>query len=588
MDEVLTLVNLIRASLGQEACDLVLKGCHLVNLFSEDIFRTDIAIKGDTIVSILPGIDFEAKEVLDCSNLFAIPGLMDAHMHIEATLLTPEALAGLIVPLGTTTVFVDPMEIANVAGLEGVKALLSATQALPMRIYLQVPSRVPTAPGLETTGGELGLTEVGEMLAWERTVSLGELDPSKVLGLHERYLEEVICAYQLGRIANGHAAGLSGRKLSAYITAGLLDDHECVDFSELRERLCQGMTIFVREGSTERNLQKILEGVLEHGVDFRHLVFCTDDKHPEEIQREGHINYNVNQAIAMGVPVIKAIQMACLNPATHFRLNHKLGSLAPGKLADVLLTPQLNAIEPRYVLVDGRLVAENGRLVQDPSLGPYPSWLRETVKSVRPIDRELFALKVDSTAKTVNVNVIKIYPDQIVNRLMVATLPVSDGQVDADPAQDILKLAVVERYGKNGNVACGFVRGFGLNRGALGSSVAHDHHNIILVGTNDGDLAGCVEAITRMQGGFVAVEDGQVRASLPLPIAGLMSDRPAVEVIQRLKKLNRVASSLGCPLPAPFMSLSFISLPSVPEFGITDRGLVDVAQHKIVSWIAEQ
>ncbi len=580
MSSLLTMQGQIQAALGQRPLDLLIRNVRLVNVYTGEITETDIGVCGGRVVSILPGIAREATEIHDGRGLYALPGFIDAHVHIETTLLTPAHLAELIVPLGTTTLFVDPMEIANVAGYEGVAAFLSGAESLPYRLFLQVPSRVPTAPGLETTGGTLGLAEVERILDWDITQSLGELDPSKVLGQSEEHLQKVLVARVRGKVANGHAIGLEGAELEAYATAGLSDDHECVTYEQLVQRLAVGMSVMVREGSSERNLVELMTGVTAHGLDTRHLMFCTDDKHPSDIKAEGHINFNINETIRLGLPPMHAIQMATINAAQHFRVDDHIGAIAPGRFADILLCESLERIEPRQVFVGGRLVAESGRLVAGVSQVTFPEWLRQTVHVSSGTSSDDFVFRAEG--QSAEVRVIEIIPNQITNHLRTVTLPVHDGQIEPDVQQDVLKLAAVERYGKNGNLAVAWTKGFGLRQGAIACSVAHDHHNILVVGTNDADMAACVRALAESQGGFVVVEDGQVLNLLPLPLAGLMSEAAPEEVDAGLRAVRVAVRSLGCPLASPFMTLSFISLPTVPEAGITDLGLVDVKKHALI------
>jgi adenine deaminase len=358
-----------------------------------------------------------------------------------------------------------------------------------------------------------------------------------------------------------------------------------VDYQEAGARLRLGMPVLVREGSTERNLELILNGVLSEGLDTRHLMFCTDDKHPDDIVREGHIDYMVNRAIAMGIPPIQAVQMATLNAAAHFRLDHQIGSLGIGRWADVILSDHLEQIVPSHVFFKGRLAAKDGQLIEAVQPGSYPGWFTRTVQVSRGKQAADFALP--AAGPGANVRVIELYPDQIINRPGQAVLQVVRGNVVSDPGQDVLKLAVVERYGKNGNIGIAFVRGFGLQRGALASSVAHDHHNIIVVGVDEADMAACVRAVEAMQGGLALAAGGEVIGQLPLPLGGLMSAAPASEVIEDLQRISAAAHQLGCVLPAPFMTISFISLPTVPELGLTDLGLVDVRQHALISSFAE-
>ncbi len=572
--------TLILAALGREPLDLKLTNVQLVNVYTGRIEAASLGIKTGRIVT-LDAQPFDAARTIDGGGMYAMPGFIDTHIHVDSTLIVPENLAELIVPGGTLTLFADPMEIANVAGFAGMQALLNSLAKLPYRILIEVSSRVPTAPGLETTGGELNLEDVKKVLAWDACISLGELDPSKVLGLRDEYLAKIEAAHALHKIANGHAAGLAGRELTAYACGGLSDDHEAVDYEEALARLRLGMPVLVRDGSTERNLEPIISGVVRDRLDTRHLMFCTDDKHPDDIRDEGHIDYLVNHAIELGLPAMQAIQMATLNAAEHFRVEHLIGSLMPGRWADILLTPSLEKIVPSRVFYQGELVAEGGKLVVEPPVPDYPDWIRHTVTVRRGKTGADFALKTDRPVA--DVRVIELYPDQIINEIGQARLEIVDGSVQPDIDQDVLKLAVVERHGKNGNIGVAFVRGFGLKRGALASSVAHDHHNIIVVGTNDADMAVCVRAIEDMQGGLAIAAGGTELGRLALPIGGLLSEAPVHEVITQLEQITAIAHDLGCTLPAPFMTISFISLPTVPELGLTDMGLVNVREHALMS-----
>jgi adenine deaminase len=582
MNQTLDRIALIRSVQGKEPFDVILANLNIVNVFTRNVDKGNIGIKNGRIAHLKTGSSFAAGKFFDCTGLYAVPGFIDTHVHIDSTLLTPEGLAEIIVPHGTTAIFADPMEIANVAGMAGLEAFYANADSLPYHLFLEVPSRVPTAPGLETTGGVLDLSQVEKLLDWPAAISLGELDPSKVLGLQEEYFAKVEAALMRGKIANGHTSGLEPGELSAYACAGLMDDHECISFSEAQSRLQMGLSILIREGSTERNLEKLVKGILEHGIDTRFWMMCTDDKHPNEILKEGHIDFMVNKAAHLGLDPIVAIQMATLNAATHFRLDHAIGSLAPGKWADIILTRQLYPVIPEMVFFKGRKVAENGGLldrIEIPS--PYPDFLFHTVKITRGKTSQDFFLK--SNAECQPVHVIHIFPDQIVNEAEEAELCVVHGNVAPDPSRDLLKLAVVERYGKNGNIGVTFVRGFGLKKGAISSTVSHDHHNLVIVGADEESMATCAKASEEMQGGLVAAVGKEVIAALPLPFGGLMSPEHPQRVIEKLDLMNSAAKDLGSHLPAPFMTLSFISLPTVPHLGLTDRGLVDVKRHQIIS-----
>jgi adenine deaminase len=572
----------LEAGLSFIDCDLKMENVSLVNVYSSQIYPTNIYIKGKRIVSIDPNARLKAKETLDCEGMYALPGLIDGHMHFETTLLSPEALSDVLVPHGTTTLMADLMEIANVAGIKGVKALVTSIAELPYRTFLQVSSRVPTAPGLETTGGELRLPEVNEMLDWTDSISLGELDPSKVLYIKEDYLKKIAAALQRRKIVNGHAIGRVGHELNVYASAGMSDDHECVTYEQLLERVQLGMTVMLREGSTERNVEELIKGVLKHGLSTEHLIFCTDDKHAIDIREEGHINYNVNKAITLGMQPVQAIQMATLNSARHFRLEDEIGSISPGRLADILLVRDLSNIEPVKVIYEGKVVAENGHLVVESKQGNYPQWIKETIKLKRPVNAPSFIVPARGQGAAARVNVIRIYNDQIINEWDEEELAVVDHQIISNLTKDILKLAITERYGKTGGIGIGFVKGFQLMKGALATSVSHDHHNIVCVGTNDEDMACAVNMIHKLQGGMVAINEGKLIGQMALPIGGLMSEKLAENVLKELEEINAAARQLGCKLPSPFMTLSFISLPTVPRLGLTDLGLIDVLNHKLI------
>jgi adenine deaminase len=580
VNDLENLVESIEASSGKREFDLIIRNVRIVNVFTGEIKPGSLGIYQGRIVSPYVDENVKANSVFEGKNLFALPGFIDTHVHIDSTLLTPTALASLITPCGTTAVFADPMEIANVAGLRGVKAFIQSASDLPYHFYIEVPARVPSAPGLETTGGELGLAETRKMLDWDSTISLGEIDPSKILDRKPEYLEKVMYAQGVGKIVNGHTAGLSREKLVAYANARIADDHECITYEEAKERLSLGMCVLVREGSTERNLEALIGGLVSENAATHHWMMCTDDKHPDDIAKEGHIDYMVRKAIVIGMEPIKAIQMATINAAIHFRKEHILGSLSPGRWADIILANDLHDLHPEFVFFKGELVAENGRLIAELKLQSFPKSLRNTVKITRGQSGADFRIEAES--HRVNARVIHIFPDQIVNIGKTALLEVVDGNIQTAPEKDILKLAVVERYGKNGNIGITFVSGFGLKNGAMASTVSHDHHNIVVVGVDEPSMASCVRAIEKMQGGLVVCNGNEVLAELPLPIGGLLSDQTAEVVIRSLKKMNEAAWGLGCILPNPFMTLSFISLPTVPELGLTDLGLIDVREQKII------
>ena len=577
----------VLAGLGKLPCDLKLENVRLVNVCSREIYATDIYIRGGRVVSICPDAGLYAEQVIHCDGKYALPGFIDTHMHFETTMLSPEALAAVVVPKGTTTLCADLMEIANVSGEAGIKAMLDAMNALPYRMLVEVSSRVPTAPGLETTGATLGAEEVRHILDWPESISLGELDPSKILFVKDEYLQKIADTLSRRKIVNGHAIGRMGQELNVYASSGISDDHECVNAQEMIARLQLGMRVLIREGSTERNADALLRAVIEKDVPLDGLCFCTDDKHPTEIRAEGHINYIVRRAIELGMAPMDAIRIATINAARHIRMDDEIGSITPGRCADILLMDDLEKMEPDLVLYEGTVVAEDGVLMSECAVRHYPAWILDTVHLKKAITKESFAVPAELDGETNRITTIELIDRQIINRRITTSVPVKNGQLCADVNADVLKLAVVERYGKNGNVGVGFVKGFQLKQGALAFSTSHDHHNIVVVGTNDADMATAVNEVARLHGGLAAANDGRVIAAMSLPIGGLMSDKCAEDVMVELDEVNRAVTALGCPLQAPFMALSFISLPTVPELGLTDMGLVDVLQHKLIPLIAK-
>ncbi len=574
----------LEAASGLREADLVLENIRLVDVYTNEIHPASLAIYNSRIIAINPPKGYPAKLRIDGKNQFAVPGFIDTHIHIETTLLTPEALSEVIVPWGTTTLFVDAMEIANVAGIDGLLSLIKDSEKLPFRIFLEVPSRVPTAPGLETAGAVLGVEEVKTLLQLDETLSLGELDPSKILGIREEYLEKILATLASRRICNGHAIGLSPAELNIYAAGHLADDHECVTFEELKDRLRVGICALVREGSSERNTEQLMRGVIENELPIENLMFCTDDKHVNDIFREGHISFNMQKSINLGLDPLAAIKMATINAAKHFHVESMLGSLTPGRYADIVLLDDIYQIEPSRVFKGGKLVAENG--IAFPAVSKfYPANLFETVRLSASLSAESF--QIPASGKRALCRIIALIPDQIINREEHEWMQIQNGQIEAAPDRDILKLAVVERYGKNGRVSTALVRGFGLKKGALASSVSHDHHNIVVVGCNDQDMLFAAKTLREINGGFVAVCDGQIVNALPLPLAGLMSTLPAREVMERMNQLNESSRELGITMASPFMTLSFISLPTVPELGLTDYGLINVHDHCITNLILQ-
>ncbi len=563
----MTLDTRIAAARGEVPVDLLLKDARLVNVISGEVHAADIAIHEGRVVGFGA---YEAHQVVDLNGRFVCPGFMDAHVHLESSMVQPSEFARAVVPKGTTGVVCDPHEIANVLGLEGVRYMLAASEGLPLRVYVMAPSCVP-ATHMESAGAILTADDIASLWEHERVLGLAEM--MNFPGVLFR-VPEVLAKIQAAgsRPVDGHAPGLSGLDLNAYITAGVRSDHECTDLEEAREKLRRGMHIMIREGTTARNLQALLPLVTAENAFFCH--FCTDDRHPDTLLSEGHIDSIVREAIAWGLSPVMAIQMATIHTAHYFGLQNQ-GAVAPGYWADLLVLDDLETVRISKVYAGGQLVAQEGKALFDrgpQSPVPLPSSVRVDAGAL-----DLTLAVGEGTAR-----VIGVIPGQIVTEDLRLEPTVRDGKVVSDPARDILKMAVIERYRGTGQVGVGLVKGIGLKQGAIASSVAHDSHNIVVIGTNDGDMRAAAAAIVEMQGGQVVVMDGQVTAACPLPIAGLMSDRPLEEVRQQVEALTEAARAQGCVLEDPLMTMSFLALPVIPVLKLTDLGLVDVTRFSLV------
>lgn len=554
----------LQVARGEIPADLLLKNAQLVNVLSGEVHRASIAVADGRVVGFG---DYEAKQVLDLKGAFVAPALIDAHFHVESSMLTVPEFAKAVVPHGTGAVVIDPHEYANVLGLDGIRYVLESSRDLSIEVFIMLPSCVP-ATEFETAGARLTADDLRLMIGDERVAGVAELMnfPGVFLG-DERELAKIRAGK--GKNIDGHAPGLSGKNLNAYVLAGVQSDHESTTLHEAQEKLRLGMQILLREGSTERNLAEL--AALVTPLNSASCSFATDDKLAGDLVNEGHLDHSIRKAIQCGIPPVTAFQIATINTARHYNLRN-LGAIAPRYWADFIVFDDLQKPVVRQTWKKGVLVAENGKyLAADPEPVPLP---RSTMNlSYRPGD---FAVP----ARNGRIRVIEIVPDQIVTREVVEMPKVELGFVVSDNARDILKLVVVERHRATGRVGAGFVRGFKLRRGAIASSVAHDAHNVVVAGVSDADIALAIQSLERMRGGLAAVADGEVLAELPLPIAGLVSDRPLAEVIAGMDALNAAAHSLGCDLAAPFMTLSFLSLSPIPELKLTDQGLIDARAMK--------
>jgi adenine deaminase len=560
----MTIRERILAARGRTPPDLVLKRARVVNLFTNEVLPTDVAIHDGHIVGFG---DYSGPHEIDLDNSFVLPGLVDGHLHIESTMLAPAEFARAVVPRGVTSVVVDPHEIANVLGADGVRMLIAATRSLPLRVFVNVPSCVPASP-MESSGFTLGADEISELLDEERVVGIAEvMNFPGVLETAPDVLAKLELGHRRRAPIDGHAPGVSGRDLCAYVAAGIESDHETTQADEAEEKLRLGMWLMVREGSTEHNLPDLLSVVQKHRA--RRALLVTDDRTPTDLRDEGHVDHAVRLAIASGLDPHSAIAMASLNAAERFGLKH-VGAVAPGFVADLMVVDDLQVPHARLVFSKGRVVARNGEPTFTAEVFDYSA----ARNSVRLGELNPGMLKLPHEGG--RCRVIGLVPGQIVTEHLLEWPAVSDGEIIADVERDLLKLAVFERHRGSGNVGVGLVKGFALQAGALASSVAHDAHNVGVVGANDQDMLRAVRAVAEMQGGLAVVRDGLVLASLPLPIGGLMSDLPFEGVAARLDQLEVAAAQLGCKTARPFMSLSFLALSVIPSLKLTDRGLVDV------------
>jgi len=560
--------RIIKVARGEEEADLLLKNARLINVLSGEVHEADVAVADTRVVGLG---DYRAKDVLDLQGAYLGPGLIDGHVHIESSMLRIPEFARVVVPHGTTTVIADPHEIANVLGLDGIKYMMESSKDNPLGVYFMLSSCVPASP-LETAGSRLMSYDLSPLLGEEWVVGIAEvMNYPGVLLRNEDMLEKI----RIGghKRVDGHAPHLSGRDLNAYIAAGIMSDHESSSFEEAREKLQRGMYIMIREGSVAKNMEALLPLVTPENA--RRCMFVSDDDDPADLLDHGHMDRIVRKAIGLGLNPVLAIQMATINTAEYFALRD-LGAIAPGYRADMVIFDDFESFEIRKVFRGGRLVAENGRMLPMDIKRPEVP-LRGTV-NVAWIELEHFRIK----AKGRQAKIIGLTPNQLVTKQLVEEVKTVNGLAVADVERDILKLAVIERHLASGNTGLGFVKGFGLKRGALASSVAHDSHNLIVVGTNDLDMMTAAVEIVKMQGGLVAAAEGKVLATLRLPIAGLMSDKSAEEVRAGMNNLEQIAQDLGCTVSTPFMAMSFLALPVIPSLKLTDKGLVDVKKFEFV------
>jgi adenine deaminase len=585
--------TLVDVAMGRTPADLVIRNGRWVSVQSGEIIpSTDIAIKSERIAYVGPDASHtisDETQVIDAAGKYLVPGLLDAHMHVESGMVTVTEFVRAVIPSGTTGVFIDPHEIANVFGLRGVKLMVDEAAEQPIHIWVQMPSCVPSAPGLETPGASIGPEDVAEAMSWEGTIGLGEMmNFPGVFMSDENMHAEMAETRKAGKVIGGHYASPDlGLPFHAYAAGGPEDDHEGLLMEDAMARVRQGMKAMLRDGSAWKDVDNQIKAVTEMGLDPRHFVLCTDDSHAETLVTEGHMDRVVRQAIIQGLAPITAIQMATINTAEHFGLGTEIGMIAPGRYADVLLINNLNEMDIQKVVARGKLVAEDGQVQIDIPAYEYPDWVKSSVHLGRSLKAEDFRLTYsgnnESQPEIVSANIIGVIENQATTRHLKLELPLESGEIKVDISKDVAKIALVERHQATGGVQVGLVNGFGFDVPcAVGTTVAHDSHHLIVVGTDEGNMVKAVEILAEMGGGQVVVRDGQVIGQVSLPIAGLMSNERAEVVAEQAASILEGFRACGCELNNPNMQLSLLALVVIPELRISDLGLVDVTKFEFI------
>ncbi len=562
----------IFAGEGRIKADTVFKNCRILNVNTKEITKGDIAISSGFIAGIgdVDELIGSKTEVLDIRKAYVCPGLIDGHVHFESSMVTLAQFAKQSLLHGTTGIVIDPHEIANILGVRGIRLIMREAKRLPIDVFVTISSCVPSSP-FETSGAKLDLPEIKKFLDKKFVVGLGEvMDYPGVLSGNPEILGKIAAALDRKLVVDGHCPGMRGRDLFGYMCAGIFSDHESLTFDEALEKARLGMKIMLREGSAAKSLNDFIPELLSNRISLENFFFVSDDKHPGDLI-EGYMDAVIRKAIQLGIGPIEAISMATLNTARHYRIDQLVGSLSIGHRANLVILDDLQAFRIKNVVIRGKI---NPKI----EVTEYPGYVFRTVK-YRKIESS--DLKIKSKKRTVSAHVIEIVPGQLVTKRSIEELNVMEQALLPDIERDILTVAVIERHGKSGNIGCGFVRGFSLKEGAIGQSIAHDSHNVILVGTNFEDMALCANKLKELQGGIV-IAKGRVMDYLPLPFAGILSTESAYEVDKKLKELHRIVKKMECKLDSPFIQMSFLSLPVIPALKITDKGLVDVDAFKII------
>jgi adenine deaminase len=586
--------TLVNVAMGRKPADLVVKNGQWVCVQTgEFIPQTDIAIVDGHIAYVGENADHaigEKTRVIDAQGSYLVPGLLDGHMHVESGMITVTEFVRAVAPRGTTGMFIDPHEIANVFGLKGVKLMVDEAAAQPIHVWVQVPSCVPSAPGMETPGASISPADVAEAMTWPGIIGLGEMmNFPGVVNADEKMHAEMHATRHAGKTIGGHYPTPDlGLDFHGYVAGGPEDDHEGTRLEDAIARARQGMKPMLRYGSAWHDVAAQAKAITEGKLDPRRFILCTDDSHAATLTFEGHMDRVIRHAISEGLPPMIALQMATINTAEHFGLTREMGMIAPGRYADILLVDDLQDFRPRLVIAKGNPIAENGALTTQLSTYPYPAWVKKSVKIGKKLTAEDFSLRVANKSKTVIANIIGVIENQAPTRHLKLEIPVENGEIHSSfsnphSAFEFAKLALIDRHHGSGKIQMGLVSGFGFTeKCAIASTVAHDSHHLLVTGTDDDCMAIAVNRLAEIGGGQVVVKDGEIIGEVPLPIAGLMSDERAEVVAQKAASVLDGFRACGCALNNPNMQLSLLALVVIPELRISDKGLVDVTKFEFV------
>ena len=576
--------ELIQVALGKKPADIVIKNGKLVNVVTHEVYETEIAVAKGKIASIGPvpaGAVGPDTQIIDAQGMFLAPGFLDAHIHIESSMLSYTEFAKMVVRHGTTAVATDLMEVTIVSGIEGMKEVLAESKNTPVKLYYPIPAFMEEN-GIQTTGSTLHSEMIDQLITLPEAVGLAEVLAPPILAESSASAHMLELAQRYRKTAEGHAPAVMGENLNAYVGAGVTSDHESTNREEALAKLRAGLHVLMREGSASTDLRPCLKIITQEHVDTRYCSMVSDDIDALHISRLGHLDNKVRIAVAEGVDPVTAIQMVTLNPAESLRIQDQVGSITPGKIADIVFLSSLEECRVERVIANGELVVDGRTLVKELPAPNYSGLLRDTVKLSRKITGDDLVLKADPGYTRAKVHVIGASHDTLLTDALEAELTVAGGVILPDVENDVLRIACVERYGKNGSIGRSFIKNFGLKSGAIAISVGHDHHNISVVGSDAEDMAFAVNRIGELQGGLVLVKDGKVLSEIPLPICGLLSDLDGESVAEKLAEMIDILRTLGCEVPSPNITLSFITLIFIPCLGITDQGLFDVREFKLI------